>query len=148
MYSSTPSLDSSLVLKLSGSSSTSPSRLPRMLVLYHPETPSIRALNIGESTVLSIVWPVLKSLPPIATPLRLASCSRAGMSQVRFGAPLAKGTPSMIAAQAYSIEGAIEGSFASIAFSKALRVWWVGSGEREISEKGEQTTTRQLQRLR
>ena len=36
MYSSTPSFDSSLVLKLSGSSSTSPSRLPRMLVEYQP----------------------------------------------------------------------------------------------------------------
>ncbi len=69
-----------------------------MLVEYQPATPSIRALNIGESTVFSIVWPVLKSLPPIATPLSLASCSMAGMSQQRFGAPLANGTPSMIAA--------------------------------------------------
>ena len=36
MCSSTPSFDSSLVLKEPGSSSTSPSRLPRMLVEYHP----------------------------------------------------------------------------------------------------------------
>ena len=98
MYSSTPSFDSSLVLKLSGSSSTSPSRLPRMLVEYQPATPSIRALNIGPSTVLIIVWPVLKSLPPIATLRSRASCSSAGTSQLRFGAPLANGTPSMIAA--------------------------------------------------
>src|SRR5207247_515011 len=47
MYSSTPSFDSSLVLNDSGSSSTSPSRLPRMLVEYHPASPSIRALNAG-----------------------------------------------------------------------------------------------------
>ena len=60
----------------------------------------MRALNIGDSTVLSIVWPVLKSFPPIATPLSLASCSIAGKSQLRFGAPLAYGTPSMMAAHA------------------------------------------------
>src|SRR5256886_11117751 len=47
MYSSTPSFDSSLVLNDSGSSSTSPSRLPRMLVEYQPARPSIRALNAG-----------------------------------------------------------------------------------------------------
>ena len=67
-------------------------------MLYQPATPSMRALNIGASTVLSIVWPVLKSLPPIATPFSRASFSRQGMSQERFGAPLANGTPSMIAA--------------------------------------------------
>ena len=37
MSSSTPSFDSSLVLKFSGSSSTSPSRLPRMFVEYQPD---------------------------------------------------------------------------------------------------------------
>ena len=71
-----------------------------MLVEYQPATPSIRALNIGESTVLIMVWPVLKSLPPIGTPLLVASCSMAGKSQVRLGAPLANGTPSISAAQA------------------------------------------------
>ena len=71
-----------------------------MLVEYQPATPSIRALNIGESTVFTIVWPVLKSLPPMATPRSLASCSIAGKSQVRLGAPLANGTPSISAAQA------------------------------------------------
>ena len=45
MCSSTPSFDSSLVLKLSGSSSTSPSRLPRMFVEYQPDRPSMRALQ-------------------------------------------------------------------------------------------------------
>src|SRR2546425_1165631 len=42
-YSSTPSLDSSLVLNESGSSSTSPSRLPRMLVENHPCSPNMRS---------------------------------------------------------------------------------------------------------
>src|SRR2546422_6165057 len=65
MCSSSPSFDSSLVLNDSGSSSTSPSRLPRMLVEYHPDRPSMRALNAGASTLFIIVCPVLKSLPPI-----------------------------------------------------------------------------------
>ena len=56
--------------------------------------------QVGESTVFTMVWPVLKSLPPIAIPRSLASCSIAGKSQVRLGAPLAKGTPSISAAQA------------------------------------------------
>src|SRR4030042_1413532 len=47
MCSSTPSLETSLLLKDSGSSSTSPSRLPRMLVLNHPLTPRRRALKPG-----------------------------------------------------------------------------------------------------
>ena len=98
MYSSTPSFDSSLVLKLSGSSSTSPSRLPRMFVEYQPLRPSMRALSIGASTVLSSVWPVLKSLPQIGTPWSVASLRSAGMSTVRFGAPLANGMPSISAA--------------------------------------------------
>ncbi len=63
MCSSTPSFDSSLVLKLSGSSRTSPSRLPRMLVEYQPDSPSIRVRSIGARTVLMSVWPVLKSFP-------------------------------------------------------------------------------------
>jgi hypothetical protein len=58
----------------------------------------MRALNIGASTVLTIVWPVLKSFPPMATPLALASPSIAGKSQVRLGAPFANGTPSWMAA--------------------------------------------------
>src|SRR5207247_2658645 len=65
MYSSTPSFDSSLVLNDSGSSRTSPSRFPRIFVEYQPASPSMRALKAGASTVFIIVWPVLKSLPPI-----------------------------------------------------------------------------------
>ena len=49
---------------------------------------------------LVIVWPVLKSLPPIGTLRSRASCSSAGTSQLRFGAPLANATPSIIAAYA------------------------------------------------
>src|SRR5256885_3948847 len=41
----TLSFDSSFVLNDAGSSSTSPSRLPRMFVEYHPARPSIRALS-------------------------------------------------------------------------------------------------------
>ncbi len=69
-----------------------------MLVEYQPLTPSMRALSIGASTVFSSVWPVLKSLPQIGRPWSVASFTIAGMSTVRFGAPLAKGTPSISAA--------------------------------------------------
>ncbi len=98
MYSSTPSFDSSFVLKDSGSSSTSPSRFPRMFVLNQPLSPSMRALRPGARMVFISVCPVLKSLPAIGTPRSRASCRSAGMSTVRLGAPLANGTPSMIAA--------------------------------------------------
>src|SRR6266478_7242554 len=88
MYSSTDSFDSSLLLNDSGSSRTSPSRLPRMFVEYQPSRSSKRALKAGASTVFIIVWPVLKSLPPTGTPFFLASSIRAGVSTVRLGAPL------------------------------------------------------------
>src|ERR1035437_2354562 len=83
MYSSEPSLDSSLVLKDCGSSSTSPSRLPRMLVENHPETPSRRAFRAGASTVFIRVWPVLKSLPQMGAALRLESSTMAGDIHIR-----------------------------------------------------------------
>src|SRR5229473_1654946 len=51
MYSRTPSLDSSLVLKDSGSSSTSPSRFPRMFVENQPSIPRRRALKPGARMV-------------------------------------------------------------------------------------------------
>ena len=103
-------MDSSLVLKFSGSSKTSPSRFPRMLVENQPSIPSIRALSIGPITVLTSVWPVLRSLPHMGTPSSLASLSRAGISTVRLGAPFTNGTPSASAAYAYTIEGAMESS--------------------------------------
>src|SRR2546430_7291424 len=63
MCSSTDSLDSSLVLNEPGSSSTSPSRFPRMLVENQPASPSIRAFSPGARMVLMSVCPVLKSFP-------------------------------------------------------------------------------------
>src|SRR5215831_7766767 len=92
MPSSTPSFDTSFDLKFSGSSSTSPSRLPRMFVEYQPRRPSIRDLKPGARIVFISVWPVLKSLPPIGTPLRSASSSMHGGSHDRLGAPFAYGT--------------------------------------------------------
>src|SRR6266513_4924649 len=117
MYSSTPSFDSSFVLKDAGSSSTSPSRLPRMLVEYQPARPSILAFSPGAITVFIHVCPVLKSFPDIGTPRSLASCISAGVFTARLGAPLQYGTPSMMQAQAYNIDGAITSSLRSIAFS-------------------------------
>ena len=58
----------------------------------------MRALKPGASIVFMSVWPVLKSLPAIGTPFCSASISSAGESAERFGAPLAYGTPSMMAA--------------------------------------------------
>ena len=90
----TESLLTSFVLKLSGSSSTSPSRLPRMLVENHPLTPSRRVLNIGAKTVFISVCPLLKSLPAMGTCFCAANSHMAGMSTHKFGAPMMKGTPS------------------------------------------------------
>ena len=59
----------------------------------------MRALSIGASTVFISVWPVLKSLPQMGMLVLGRRSSRsAGMSTVRFGAPLANGTPSSSAA--------------------------------------------------
>ena len=69
-----------------------------MFVEYHPESPSIRAFSIGASTVLTSVWPVLKSLPEMAIASSVANWRSTGVSTVRFGAPLANGTPSSRAA--------------------------------------------------
>ena len=55
----------------------------------------MRALNAGASTVFINVWPVLKSLPQIGASFLRDSSSITGISTVRFGAPLANGTPSI-----------------------------------------------------
>ena len=86
MYSRTQSLLSSLVLKDSGSSRTSPSRLPRMLVENQPLSPSSRAFKPGARMVFISVWPVLKSLPQMGTPFSRASsrwpgCPRSGSAR-------------------------------------------------------------------
>ena len=60
----------------------------------------MRAFSIGASTVLSSVWPDLKSLPAMGTPAVWASSTIAGTSTVRLGAPLMKGAPSLSAAYA------------------------------------------------
>src|SRR5919205_337780 len=101
MYSSTPSLDSSLVLKEPGSSSTSPSRLPRMLVEYQPLRPSRRALNPGARIVLISVCPVFKCLQRLMRRARLdegfrrsapdcdqARCTRTFLELANVGANL------------------------------------------------------------
>ncbi len=71
-----------------------------MFVENQPFIPSRRALKPGARIVFINVWPVLKSLPQMGTPCCLASATMAGMSTVRLGAPLANGTPLVIAAQA------------------------------------------------
>ena len=71
-----------------------------MFVENQPAMPSMRAFRPGAMTVFISVWPVLKSLPAMGTPCSRASSHAAGKSTVRFGAPLAKGTPSFRQAQA------------------------------------------------
>ncbi len=65
-----------------------------------PEIPSIRARSAGATTVFIIVCPVLKSFPAMGTAWIRANFFAAGKSTVRLGAPLAKGTPSLIQAHA------------------------------------------------
>ena len=60
----------------------------------------MRALKAGASTVFMKVCPVLKSLPQMGAAFFFDSSIMAGRSTVRFGAPLAKGTPSLSAAYA------------------------------------------------
>ena len=58
-----------------------------------PRMPSARACKPGARMVFISVCPVLKSLPPMGVPVFSASSTIAGMSHVRFGAPLTKGMP-------------------------------------------------------
>ncbi len=55
----------------------------------------MRALKPGARMVLIKVCPVLKSLPQIGASFFRDNSSITGRSTVRFGAPLAKGTPSI-----------------------------------------------------
>ena len=64
-----------------------------MLVENQPFSPSMRALRPGAIRVFMNVWPVLKSFPQMGMFRSRASSSSAGVSVVRFGAPLAKGIP-------------------------------------------------------
>ena len=71
-----------------------------MFVENQPFTPNDRACNPGATIVFIKVCPVLKSFPAIGTFSSNASCSNAGISIVRLGAPFANGTPDFIAAYA------------------------------------------------
>ena len=120
--SKTPSLLSSFVLNASGSSNTSPSLLPRMFVENQPLIPNCLAFNPGAKIVFMRVWPVLKSLPATGVFVFVASSVNAGMSIVKFGAPLANGIPKVNDAYAYIILGEISGSFSLRPFSNAGRL--------------------------
>ena len=98
MLSRTEPLLTSLERKESGSSNTSPSRFPKILLENQPSKPSILAFSPGAIMVFIKVWPVLKSFPAIATLCLKASSTIAGVSTVRLGEPLAKGTPIFIPA--------------------------------------------------
>src|SRR5882757_9154594 len=112
-----------------------------MLVENQPLNPSMRALNAGASTVFINVCPVLKSLPQIATLCSSASCCIAGKSTVKFGAPLANGTPLVTEAHAYNIEGAIAGWFAFMASTNFSGVECTSSAFRKISVDPHQQVT-------
>ena len=98
MVSSVESFDTSFVRKFCGSSSTSPSRLPRILVENHPSKARQRVEIIGAKPLFTSVCPVLKSLPAMGICVRSANCHMAGISTVVFGAPITKGQPSASAA--------------------------------------------------
>jgi hypothetical protein len=89
MLSSTEPLVPILLASEAGSSSASPSRLPRMFVEYQPSTRSARLRNAGASTVFIIVWPVLPSLPATGRPRCSARRTSAGASAASEGVKLA-----------------------------------------------------------
>jgi hypothetical protein len=60
----------------------------------------MRAFNPGAIRVFMNVWPVLKSFPQTGILRSRASPAAPGVSVVRFGAPLANGTPLFSAAYA------------------------------------------------
>src|SRR5260370_242609 len=68
----------------SGSSSTRPSRLPKMLWPTQLRIFQLRRANIGANTVLRRVSPVLPALPPV-TPLRCGARTQDGSRTHVFG---------------------------------------------------------------
>jgi len=67
-----------------------------------------------------LVWPDLKSSPPINTFLLSANSTRPG-TKVFWGDPLMKGVPSKIAATAYRVLGATsEALFSMLASNSSL----------------------------
>ena len=111
-------------LEVSGSSYTSPSRLPRITVLYHPRRPNILAFKPGATSVFMRVCPVLKSFPAIGTPRRSASSIMHGKSTLRLGAPLANGT-SLIELYRFRSGSAKYSHRLRQAPSNASRVSWI-----------------------
>jgi hypothetical protein len=101
-----------------------------MFVEYQPSTPSNRAFKPGAMTVLISVCPVFRSLPAIGDLVSLDSCSNAGTSALRFGAPLAYGMLSLMAAYAYTMLDGIDGSLASRPFSNASMLACAGDSVR------------------
>ncbi len=72
--------------------------------------------------VFIIVCQVLKSLSAMSTHILRASSTRAGISAIRLGAPLANGIPHRMAAYAYIMEGKISETFSFNPRSKASKV--------------------------
>jgi hypothetical protein len=87
-----------------------------------PWTPSSLAFSPGAMMVLMRVCPVLRSLPARGVFVLAARATRAGISAVKFGAALAYGMPSRMAAYAYTMLEGIAGSFCSSARSKLSMV--------------------------
>jgi len=85
-----------LVLNEPGSSSTSPSRLPRMFVRTSLRGQHAR-FEAGGQDGLHHVWPVLKSLPQMVPPSRSPISESLDISTVRLGAPLPNGWPLVMA---------------------------------------------------
>src|SRR5262245_19518002 len=86
---------------LTGSSSTRPSRLPKMLWPTQLRISRWRCLNIGASTVFIRVSPVLPSLPVVHVLRCSHNSSAAGTDEPSDGVKLTYGKPRSSVAQAY-----------------------------------------------
>src|SRR5437868_9019119 len=99
MDETTASLVRTLDALLAGSSSTRPSRLPKMLWPTQLRMRQLRAANIGASTDFSRVSPVLPSLPPMGDRFSEANSWMAGNEAPSDGVKLTYGQPRSMAAQ-------------------------------------------------
>src|SRR4051812_22014120 len=89
-----------------------------MLCPTHDRICQLRRANIGASTVLSSVSPVLPSLPPITVRRSVASSSSAGIVAPSDGGKLTNGHARSSAAYAYS---ELDGSTGVLRSRAALR---------------------------
>jgi len=80
-----------------------------MLVENHPFRPNMRALKAGARTVLMSVCPVLKSFSGNRHVVLLRERLKRGDIHAQVWRAVAIGDAAVIAAHAYSMEGAIEG---------------------------------------